>query len=133
MLLGTRNIAAGDTRRYEIDYGDSLAKGYVLTGVTISCTSTTSTVQNASLSLDKRWVFFYATANSMQETFTVNLNVTNDNGETLNDTLIFQVDSPTIVTTATTLPLIIGPTGPAGPAGLGETGPARRPTRQDCR
>ena len=59
MLLGTRNITQGDTRRVVIDYRGWLDKGVVLETITVSVPAgTTSTVQGAVLTEDKRSAVF---------------------------------------------------------------------------
>jgi hypothetical protein len=94
MLLSTRNITLGDTRRYVVDYRDFLDKGVKLATVAVTTNGPTSTVQNASISEDETEVYFYATAGVLNEVFTVNLQVTDTNLETVNDTLDFTVVAP---------------------------------------
>src|SRR5208282_5299349 len=99
MLLGTRRINAGDTRRYLVGYDDFLLRGSILTDVIATCTSTTSTVQNVSLSENKKAVIFFVTANTTAEVFTANLRASDTAGQTFNDTIGFEVISPILQTT----------------------------------
>ena len=95
MLLGTRNITQGDTRRIIIDYSGWLDKGVVLETIAVSVpTGTTSTVQGATLSDDKRHAVFYVTGGNLNESFTVAAQITDSASETVNDTLDFTVVAP---------------------------------------
>lgn len=118
MLLGTRQIAAGDTRRYIVDYDDFLLQGSILTGAVVTCTSTTSTVQNVSFSENGKAIIFFVTANTLAEAFTVNIRATDTTGQTFNDTIDFGVISPNVQTPPAGISvLIVGPTGPVGQVG----------------
>ena len=95
MLLGTRNITQGDTRRVVIDYRGWLDKGVVLRTITVSVPAgTTSTVQGAVLTEDKRSAVFYVTGGNLNESFTVAVQITDSASETVNDTLDFTVVAP---------------------------------------
>lgn len=101
-LLGTRNITSGDTRRYEVDYREFLT-GAGATGklknpsVTIatSIPPATSSVVSFSLSVDDTRLFFYIHGGiTVNETFTVNVQVQDTQGETVNDTIGYTVVAP---------------------------------------
>ena len=95
MLLGTRNITQGDTRRVVLDYSGWLTLGVVLKTATVSVnTGATSTVQGAALTEDKRHVIFYVTAGNLNEGFTVSVQITDSASETVNDTIAFAVVAP---------------------------------------
>lgn len=97
MLLATRQITKGDTRQYVINYGEFLVPGrqLVTAAVTLTPSGITSTVGNVYLDPSKRKALIYLTGGSvLNETFTANVVVTDDNGETVNDTLAFTVVSP---------------------------------------
>lgn len=101
-LLGTRNITSGDTRRYEVNYSQFLT-GAGATGklknpsVTIAASTppVTSTVGSVSLSVDDTRLFFYITGGSaINEQFTIDIQIQDTQGETVNDTIGFTVVSP---------------------------------------
>jgi len=95
MLLGTRNITQGDTRRVVLDYSGWLTTGVVLETITVSVpTGTTSTVQGAVLTEDYRHAIFYVTGGILNENFTVAIQITDSAGETVNDTIVFTVVAP---------------------------------------
>ena len=95
MLLGTRNITQGDTRRIVLDYAGWLDRGVVLETIAVSVpTGTTSTVQGAALTEDKRGALFYVTGGNLNESFTVAVQITDSASETVNDTLDFTVVAP---------------------------------------
>lgn len=97
MLLATRQITTGDTRQIVVDYSEFLAHGRVLVtvAVTIVPATATSTVGNAYLDPSKTKALIYFTGGSvLNEAFTADVVVTDDNGETVHDTINFTVVSP---------------------------------------
>jgi hypothetical protein len=115
-FLGEHRIAAGNTEQFRVRF--NLERGQILASVTASSTSPVSTVQNATLSEDKRSLYFDVSANTVFEVFTVSLIVTDSFGQTLNYTIIYEVTGPVTQTlTPNPLPVIIGPTGSTGPTG----------------
>jgi hypothetical protein len=99
MLLATRNIAKGDTRRYEIDYREFLDQGIVLSNPVVAIVAAipaiTSTVQNVSLDAAEKKLYFFVTGGpTLNETFTVAVQVQDSNLETVNDTIQFTVVAP---------------------------------------
>ena len=95
MLIGTRTITQGDTRRYMIDYGDFLSKGIKLKAPTASVpTGTTSSVGQVYLDLSETKVILYITGGMLNEVFTVSVQVQDTENETINDTIDFSVVSP---------------------------------------
>lgn len=133
-FIGTQVIPAGDTQRYRARFEALLDQGVTLTGATATDTSPASSVAAPTLSDDKKSVFFLVTSGALTEVFTVALAVTTNDGQTLNYTLVYNVNTPIVQTsTPNPLPLIIGPTGPSGgptgPTGVtGATGPLGSPT-----
>lgn len=91
MLLATRNIDAKDTIRYVVSYKEFLYKGTILETVTATSSSQTSSVAGAVFNENKTEVIFYVTAGVAAETFTVTLVVSDNNGQTVNDTVNFNV------------------------------------------
>jgi hypothetical protein len=101
MLLGSRNLAQGDTRRYRIDYAGFLAHGavLVLAGVTVSVTGTpASKIGTGGLAPvlwpDDKSLVFYVVAGVVSETFTVNVHITDSINQIVNDTISVAVVSP---------------------------------------
>lgn len=134
-FLGEQRIAAGDVQKYSARFNGLLDRGVVLTGVSATVTSPASTVSVPSMSDDKKSVFWLLTVATTAETFTLALQVTTNDGQTLNYTIVFTVEGPVVVSDAPIpLPLIIGPTGSTGATGVtgaastetGPTGPTGR-------
>lgn len=96
MLLDTRNIVQGDTRRFVIDYRDFLTKGYILATATATLTpGATSTVGAVTLDETFTQVYMYITGGTaLNEIFTASLQVTDTDGQTVNDTINFTVVAP---------------------------------------
>jgi len=138
--LGEHAIVAGDTIRVLAHFRDYLGEHNILTSATASSTSQVSTATSpALLPDDQQIVQFFVTANTAFEVFTISLQVQTSRGETLNYTIIFKIQSPSVQTNLPNpVPLIIGPTGATGSDGfasttgatgpLGPTGPAGGPT-----
>ena len=123
--IGNTEIVGGNTQVYWVHFDRILGRN-VLSGVTASLTSPLSTVQSAELSETRKSVSFSVTANTSYEVFTLNLQITDTSGQTLNFTIIYRVNAPVIETvTPNPLPSIIGPTGSTGPSGgpIGPSGP----------
>jgi hypothetical protein len=122
--IGTTEIVGGNTQVFWVHFDRILGRN-VLSGVTAAVTSPLSTVQEAALSEHRKSVSFSVTVNTAYEVFTLNLQVTDTSGQTLNFTIIFRVNAPVTETvTPNPLPSIIGPTGSTGPSGgpIGPTG-----------
>ena len=126
--IGNTEIVGGNTQMYWVHFDRILGRN-VLSGVTAAVTSPLSTVQSAELSETRKSVSFSVTANTSYEVFTLNLQITDTSGQTLNFTIIYRVNAPVTETvTPNPLPSIIGPTGSTGPSGgpigpTGSTGP----------
>lgn len=94
MLIGRKTHTVGDDRRWRVDYRDFLAEGIILTAATCTSDSTTATVDTVTLSPDKKWVYFYTHGGELNETFTVSIQATDSNSQTINDTVEFTVVVP---------------------------------------
>ena len=97
MLLGHRNLTAGDTRRYEVDYTDFLARGAKLTKPTgYFNTGTTFTSSLGTMALDESAtkVFVFVTGGVVNEQFTLTIQVQDTFNEVVNDTITFTIVSP---------------------------------------
>ena len=115
--LGDQVIAAGDRAKYEVFFPD-LDFGVVLTGASGSITSPVSTIEDVQISEDRKSLSFFIEVLLEYEKFTVGLNVTTSDGQTLNFTGVWIVQAPlTETSTPNPRPLIIGPTGYTGNTG----------------
>lgn len=129
-FLGQKRIAAGNNEKYRARFDGLLGLGVRLASATATVTSPYSTVSVPSLSEDAKSIFWFIQTTMTGETFTLAIVVTTTDGQTLNYTVIYDVDAPVVLSnTPNPRPLIIGPTGPAsgltgptGPSGPGATG-----------
>ncbi len=111
MLLGSRDIALGDVRRFNISYREVLEHDdkSTITGITATVAlpsnvagnpTTTVSVSLSNLYPDKRAFYFIVAAATIAgggaagEVDIVTFTVTTSNGETLNDTIQFRVVNP---------------------------------------
>lgn len=95
MLLGTRNIAQGDKRKYTIDYRDFLEKGVTLKlPVVTAAGALYATVGAVTLDTSDTRLIFFVQAGTISETFTAAVQVQDTNGEIVNDTIDFRVVAP---------------------------------------
>ena len=97
MQLSTQNITTGDTRRYQIDYSTFLQDGENLTAFiaaiatqTPAATSSINAVLSV-LDIDQDAIFLYVVGGTVNENFTVTVQVTTNYGEIVNDTIAFTV------------------------------------------
>jgi hypothetical protein len=101
MLVGQRNIALGDTRRFHVRYSDWLTKGAkITTAPTVTVPAGTSSHIGTStiapgVDPDEQGVFFYVVSGSvLNEAFTVSIVVTDTLNQVVNDTLNVIIVSP---------------------------------------
>lgn len=96
MRMATLRITSGDTRQYTVDYSQFLAHGRQLATVVVTVPAgTASSVGNAYLSPDRLKALIYVTGGAtLNEVFTASVVITDDNGETVNDTIQFTVVAP---------------------------------------
>jgi hypothetical protein len=119
-FLGGQLIAAGNTQKYRAQFGGLLDRGVVITSATATVTSSTSTVSAPVLDLAAKSFTWELTIGTLKEIFTLALVVNTNDGQTLNYTCIFNVESPIVQTyTLNPTPIIIGPTGSTGNTGPG--------------
>lgn len=101
MLLATRNIGLNDTIRYVVSYRGFLARGTILMSAVTLATSFYSAgaptatplaaVTQPTFDPSKTEVIFFVTAGAIIGTFSVTLTVQDDNGQTVNDTVNFNI------------------------------------------
>lgn len=136
-FLGQKRISAGDTEKFRADFSGLLDAGVIITRAAVGVTSPSSTVSGTTLSDDQKALFWFVTATTTSEVFTLALQIGTNDGQTLNFTVIFEVAAPVVESNVLApIPLIIGPTGPSGgPTGTtgptgrtGPTGPSAGPT-----
>ena len=100
MILGQKAHTAGDTIRYLIDYtrwledGVSLSAAVVTLDPAFTATVTDITIALVSVLLEHNRVAFVMAGGHVNETFTLDCQVTDSRGETKNDTLQFVVVAP---------------------------------------
>lgn len=99
MLLGSQNLTSGDKRRYMVSYEEFLIKGAILTSVTVAVSAgATSSVGSgatiAVLTVDEKGIIFWLTGGLLNEKFTLNIVVQDNNSETVNDTIAFTIVAP---------------------------------------
>lgn len=99
MLLGQKPHTAGNITRYEIDYSNWLDDGVSLASGTVVLTPVfTATVKDVVISgvavTPSHKVVFILTGGSVNETFTLDVQVLDSRGERKNDTLGFSVIAP---------------------------------------
>lgn len=93
MLLGNKPHTAGNAIRYEIDYSDWLEDGVSLLTATVTGGPSDITITAAAL-LTPHKVVFKMSGGSVNETFTLSVQVTDSRGETKNDTVGFAIIAP---------------------------------------
>lgn len=98
MLLGQKVHTAGDTTRYIIDYSQWLDEGVTLSAATIVTDPTTPTpditIASVTVLPDHGRVSFVLAGGSVNETFTLDTQVTDSREEVKNDTIRFSVIAP---------------------------------------
>lgn len=121
-FLGEQHITAGDTEKFRV-LTDFLDPGVKLSNASASVTSITSTVSVPSIEAAALSAVLTLTAGSLGETFTLALTIVTTDGQTLNYTIAFTVDAPTVLTVPATNPLVlmVGPSGPTGATGSAST------------
>lgn len=98
MLIGTRQHTAGNKTRYKVNYRDWLEEGRTLnqsTGFSATVLSPAPadvTVDQASVTADD--LYFWVSGGSLNETFSVQVQVTDTLGEIVIDTIGFTVVAP---------------------------------------
>jgi hypothetical protein len=97
MLLGTKQHTAGNLTRYVIDYTDWLDEGESVATCTVvlnpAFTIPDITIGAASV-LSSKKVLFTLSGGSLNEIFTLDVEITNSRSEVKNDTLGFRIVAP---------------------------------------
>lgn len=97
MLIGTKQHTAGNKTRYEVDYIDWLDDGRTLASTGFSAAPVAPapadvTLSSVSVTADK--LYFFVVGGSVNEAFTVQIQVTDTLGEIVIDTVLFTVVQP---------------------------------------
>ena len=95
MLLASRTLGIGDTRLYHIRYSGWLARGDVLVTEAVTVPAgTKSSIGTITLDPDAKSFTFFVVTGSVVESFTASITVTDTAGQTVNDTIAFNVIAP---------------------------------------
>lgn len=98
MLLGTKAHTAGNHTRYRIEYDDWLDDGVTLSAATVvldpKFTATVTDVAISGVTVYPNHVVFVLAGGSINETFTLDVQITNTRTEVKNDTVNFTVVAP---------------------------------------
>ena len=98
MLIGQRHHTAGNTTRFEVDYYNWLEDGRTIapTGFSaaLAADSTVTDVVISNVSVTASKLYFFVSGGSVNETFTLQTQVTDTLGEVVIDTVIFTVVAP---------------------------------------
>lgn len=98
--LGRRSFTAGNKTRYVIEYadwlldGESLASGTVVLDPDFTATVTDVTISAVAVNNSADALIFFLEGGSVEEIFTLDVQVTNSRGEIKNDTIEFFVVDP---------------------------------------
>lgn len=98
--LGTKNHTAGNDKIFKVDYSDWLPDGVTISGTPTVALSAifTATVTDITITgvaaLPSHQVTFMLSGGSVNEAFTLDVQVTDSRGEIKNDTLGFRVVAP---------------------------------------
>ena len=93
MLLGRKVHTAGNIIRYEIDYSDWLEEGVSLVTATVTGAPSDITLTGVGM-LTPHKVVFTMGGGSVNENFTLAVQVTDTRNETKNDTVGFTIQAP---------------------------------------
>jgi hypothetical protein len=100
MILGQKAHTAGDTIRYIVNYTDWLEDGVSLTAGTVvldplfTATVRDITISGVTVLTEHNKVAFVMAGGSVNENFTLDVQITDSRNEVKNDTLLFQVVAP---------------------------------------
>lgn len=97
MILGQKAHTAGDTSRYIVDYTRWLDDGVSLSAFTVALAAGSPadvTISGAILLTEHNRVAFLVAGGSVNENFTVAIQITDSRNEIKNDTLLFSVVAP---------------------------------------
>lgn len=127
-FLGAQVIAAGATNGYNVDFRDILGGGVLLVIASVETDALHVTLSTPALDNERKAFSFLVGLAAEGGDFTVTVQVTTTDGQTLIYTIRYTVHVPVVVASSTSqYPLIIGPTGATGAGGgatnTGATGP----------
>jgi hypothetical protein len=100
MILGQKAHTAGDTIRYIVNYTDWLEDGVSLSTATVvldpafTAAVTNITISGVTVLTEHNKVAFVMSGGSVNENFTLDVQVTDSRSEVKNDTLLFQIVAP---------------------------------------
>jgi hypothetical protein len=99
MLIGNKRHTAGNKTRYEIDYEDWLDEGRTIQSssgfsAALAAGSTVTDVTVGQVSVTSTKLYWFVSGGSINEAFTVQVQITDTLGEILIDTVNFTVDPP---------------------------------------
>lgn len=98
MLIGAKQHTAGNVRRFSVNYEDWLEEGRTLnqsSGFSASnVTATVTDVVVGTVSTTAKKLYFWVSGGSINEVFTVQVQVTDTLGEVVIDTIQFSVVQP---------------------------------------
>lgn len=99
-MLARRSHTAGNKTRYVLEYedwllpGETLVSGTVVLDPRFTATVTDTVISAVSVLPSKADLVFFLAGGSVDETFTLDVQITNSRGEIKNDTIDFFVVSP---------------------------------------
>ena len=93
MLLGTRRQTVGNVTQYFVDYWEALREGDKVTAAAVTTPATDVTISAITI-LRGHMVSFMLSGGSLNETFTVTVQATDNNSEISNDTINFIMVGP---------------------------------------
>lgn len=96
MLIGSRHHGAGNTTRYEVEYCYWLDRGQTLhnAGFSAVLVNAPADVSISGVSVTAHRLYFTLSGGSVNETFTVQVQVTDTLNEVVVDTINFTVAAP---------------------------------------
>ena len=99
MLIGNKQHTAGNRTRYEIDYEEWLDEGRTLNqssgfSAALAPGSTVNDVTIDQVSVTSHRLYFFVSGGSINEAFTVQVQVTDTLGEIVTDTVNYTVVAP---------------------------------------
>lgn len=89
MAIAKRPLTVGNNKRYTLNYGRWLPEGVTIVSQSVSASSANVTISNVTIKEIR--LNFFVTATTVNETFTVSVQITDSIGQVKNDTLEFTV------------------------------------------
>lgn len=91
MRIASRTLSAGSVIRFEVDYCEWLERGRTLVTGTAASEDAPADITINQVSVTSNKLFFFAGGGTVNETFTVTVQVTDTIGESVTDTISFRV------------------------------------------